>query len=81
MMYKHVLPFGLREDSSKQGSRNRGIRAKLPLEGNQLLAIYLPVAKEPLSKIQLFPPFLLISYTCLKKMSVIVKCFSQYLKF
>lgn len=81
MMYKHVFPFGLREDSSKQGSRNRGITAKLPLVGNQLLAIYLRMAEEPLSKIQLFLPFLLISYTCLKQMSVIVKCFSMYLKF
>lgn len=81
VMYKHVFPFGLREDSSKQGSRNRGITARIPLVGNQLLAIYLCMAKEPLAKIQLFLPFLLISYTCLKQMSVIVKCFSQYLKF
>lgn len=46
MMYKHVFPFGLRETSSKQGIRNGGITAKLPLVRNQLLAIYLPVAKE-----------------------------------
>lgn len=46
MMYKHVFPFGLREASSKQGIRNRGITAKLPLVRNQLLVIYLPVAKE-----------------------------------
>lgn len=81
VMYKHIFPFGLRDNSSKQGSRNRGITARIPLVGNQLLAIYLCMAEEPLSKIQLFLPFLLISYTCLKQTSVIVKCFSQYLKF
>lgn len=81
VMYKHVFPFGLREYSSKQGSRNRGTTARIPLVGNQLLAIYLCMAEEPLSKIQLFLPFLLISDTCLKQMGVIVKCFSQYLKF
>lgn len=81
VMYKHVFPFGLREDSSKQGSRSRGIIARIPLVGNQLLAIYLCMADEPLSNIQLFLTLLLISYTCLKQMSVIVKCFSEYLKF
>lgn len=81
VMYKHVFPFGLREDSLEQGSRNRGITARIPLVENQLLAIYLCMAKQLLSKIQLFLPFLPISYTCLKQMSVTVKWFSQYLKF
>jgi len=60
VMYKRAFPSGLREDWSKQGRRNRGITARIPLVGNQLLPIYLCMAEEPLSKIQLFLPFLLI---------------------
>lgn len=81
VMYKCVFTFSLREDSFKQGSRNSGITARVPLVENQLLAIYLCNANEPLSNIQLFLPILLISYTCLMHTRMISKCFSQYLKF